>query len=117
MDDGSGMKNIQIIDGAANSTFDIYQIPDELFQQIFPAETDIAFQNDVEIQFQNYGYGDEIWETVYQHKIAKKNVIGIHGTLHLTGSNTFKKYFPRMKEADIPESELRLRDRFRKKPI
>ncbi len=49
------MKNIQIIDGAANSTFDIYQIPDELFQQIFPAETDIAFQNDVEIQFQNYG--------------------------------------------------------------
>lgn len=95
------MKNIQMIDGAVNSTFNIYGVSDELFQQIFPIRTDIAFLKDVEIQLHNQGYGGGIWERIYQHKVDKKKVVGIHGTLHLTGSNCSKKYFPVLKEADI----------------
>lgn len=36
------MKNIQVIDAASNSTFEIYQISDELFDVMFPNGTDIA---------------------------------------------------------------------------
>jgi len=42
------MKNIQIIDGAINSVFEIYQVTDKVFQLIFPKDSDVAFQSDVD---------------------------------------------------------------------
>jgi hypothetical protein len=90
------MKNIQIIDGARNSTFEIYEVPDSLYAKIFREGTDVAFLNDVEQVLE-----ERDWMRVYKKKIDKKQVCGIHGTLHLTGSNCSKDYFPTRKEAEV----------------
>jgi hypothetical protein len=94
------MKNIQIIDGAVNSTFQIYQVTDEDFQLIFPKSSDIAFQNDLE-QTQQSKTIDQIWEFIFKNKVDKKYVAGIHGTLHLSGSNCLKVYYPTHKEEEV----------------
>jgi len=41
------MKNIQVIDGAANSVYDIFAASEEEFSLIFPEGQDIAFIGEV----------------------------------------------------------------------
>ncbi len=94
------MKNIQIIDGATNSVFEIYEIPDELFRSMFPDNNDVAFLDDVGQILQEIG-GDQVWNLVYKKRVDKKQVSGIHGTLHLTGSYCKKEYFPTRKETEV----------------
>jgi hypothetical protein len=94
------MKNIQIIDGAKNSTFDIYQISDDLFDLIFSNDTDIAFLAEVEQRLDNRN-DSKFWDAVYGHKVDKKKVTGIHGTLHLTGSYYSQEFFPTRKESQV----------------
>ncbi|MGY3582421.1 hypothetical protein ACVIGB_000655 [Bradyrhizobium sp. USDA 4341] len=45
---GRAMKNIQVIDGAQNATFSIFQATDEEFELLFPGGTDVAFREDIE---------------------------------------------------------------------
>ncbi|WP_416150191.1 hypothetical protein ACM26V_04160 [Salipaludibacillus sp. HK11] len=40
------MKNIQIVDGSINSTFDIFEIEDGKFNILSPNNTDISFLED-----------------------------------------------------------------------
>jgi len=47
------MKNIQIIDGAVNSVYDIFQATEDEFAVIFPDGTDVAFSDEI------YDGGDE----------------------------------------------------------
>ena len=37
------MKNFMVIDGAVNSTFDVFCVDEEMFEIVFPNETDVAF--------------------------------------------------------------------------
>jgi hypothetical protein len=104
--DGDDMKNIQIIDGALNSTFDIYQIRDDLYKLIFPNDSDIAFIEDVESISARSGI-DKFWDRIYRHKVDKRQVRGIHGTLHLTGSHVSKQYFPTGKESEVARDMLK----------
>ena len=94
------VKHIQIIDGALNSTLDIYEVPDELFEIMFLGGADVAFLDEVEERFKAAGVQDP-WPSVYKTKVDKKKVVGIHGTLHLTGSPCEKKYFPDRTEAGV----------------
>jgi hypothetical protein len=64
------MKNIQVIDGAKNSTLDIYQISDDLFALMFPDDTDIAFLDEVEQRLNDIG-DDQIWDLVYRIPSAR----------------------------------------------
>ena len=41
------MKNIQVIDGADNTVYDVFSATDEEFAVIFPSGTDIAFIEEV----------------------------------------------------------------------
>lgn len=91
------MKNIQVIDGAINSTFDIFEIDDEKFSVLFPNNTDLSFLEDYP-DLMNDRY---FWSLIFSRKVDKKEVTGIHGTLHLTGSDTDKDEFPNRKESDI----------------
>ena len=94
------MKNIQVIDGAVNSIFEIYRVPNALFDLMFPEGTDIAFIDDVENAF-GMANKENLWDQVYRNRVDKKRVRGIHGTLHLTGSAVSKKYFQTRKEAEV----------------
>jgi hypothetical protein len=99
------VKNIQVIDGAANSIFGIYQVPDDLFDVMFPNGTDVAFVDEIGKDFETR-QGKRLWNMVYQHPVNKKRVDGIHGTLHLTGSPVDKEYFPTRKEGEVITSRV-----------
>jgi catechol 2,3-dioxygenase-like lactoylglutathione lyase family enzyme len=75
------MKNIQVIDGALNCTFSLFQATDEEFALIFPEpRQDIQYAEDLaklpEQEAINLALG-RIWE----RPIRKQDAQGIHGTL------------------------------------
>jgi len=59
------MKNIQIIDGAVNSVYEIYMVPDEDFSRLFPNDADIAFAED-------FSENDPVWINLYKTEFQKK---------------------------------------------
>ena len=74
------MKNIQIIDGAENSVYDIFMATDEEFFLIFPDGTDIAFIEEV------YKNGDAlvldaVFNNIWNRRIKKCDANGIHGII------------------------------------
>jgi hypothetical protein len=90
------MKNVQVIDGSKNSTFEIYEVSNKLFTRIFPNGADVAFLEDVEHVLRKHE-----WALFYRKKTNKKVIHGIHGTLHLTGSSCSKEFFPTHKESEV----------------
>ncbi|MBT2739992.1 hypothetical protein [Bacillus sp. ISL-77] len=88
--------NVQIIDGAINSVFEIYNINEEQFNIIFPNGTDVAFTSD----FPYLEDHEDFWSLFYSRRVDKKKVEGIHGTIHLKGSDAVKEDFPNRKETD-----------------
>ena len=75
------MKNVQVIDGAENCTFPIFQFSEDQFALIFPRKgQDIAFAEELELQL-----SDEqlrlAFEGAWDRPIAKSEATGIHGTL------------------------------------
>ena len=74
------MKNIQVIDGAENSVYDIFSATDEEFSLIFPEGTDVAFIDEV------YERGrkeqlDTAFNNIYQRRVRKLEVQGVHGII------------------------------------
>lgn len=75
------MKNIQVIDGAANCVYDIFAATDEEFDLIFPSGQDVAFIDEV------YRAGcDEVklnraFESIWTRRVIKSQAMGIHGLL------------------------------------
>jgi hypothetical protein len=76
------VKNIQIIDGAGNATYNIFQATNDEFAEIFPGSgQDIEV---VEDYVRRVGE-DEARKTlskVWERPIYKHDVQGIHGTLY-----------------------------------
>ncbi|HEY9268381.1 MAG TPA: hypothetical protein VIO39_02870 [Methylotenera sp.] len=100
------MKNIQVIDGAENCVYDIFEATEEQFKLIFPDGTDVAFIEEV------YSYADgdllnsalsEIWK----RPVRKSEVKGIHGTLFY-GLEEKKIYYPGRRDASAinPDGSL-----------
>ncbi len=95
------MKNIQVIDGAINSVYEVYKVSDRLFKIMFPGDTDVAFLDEARKRLRKNGFDESIWNTIYKKRVDKKNATGIQGTLHLTGSPASKEYFPTRRESDV----------------
>lgn len=94
------MKNIQIIDGADNAGYWVYQINDAQFKIIFPKKNqNIEFSGDL---FKRLGdkaiskFLTDLWGA----KMEKSSVIGIHGTLFYE-LEWKKKYYPTKNEDDL----------------
>jgi hypothetical protein len=91
------MKNIQVIDGADNCAFPIYQVTEEEFRAIFPEEgQDIEFAEDLFGRLgekKSANFVAKIWKRA----IAKSEAMGIHGTLFYEFSEK-RKYFPESKK-------------------
>lgn len=91
-----------VIDGARNSTHDVFSVNAELFEFVFPNDTDVSFVDEVEERIKSLGI-DEItfFDDLYSNPVDKKKIIGLHGILHSTGSYCRKEYFPSRKEAEV----------------
>jgi len=73
-------KNIQVIDGAQNTVYDIFQATDEEFALIFPEGQDIAFIDEVMVRGPEKEL-DEAFDRIWTRRIAKRDAMGIHGIL------------------------------------
>lgn len=92
------MKNIQVIDGAINSVYDIFAATDEEFSLIFPEGNDIAFIDEV------YARGnakalDKAFKNIWGRRIPKREVSGIHGLLFYQLEEK-KVYYPTRKDEE-----------------
>ncbi|WP_439356701.1 hypothetical protein [Bradyrhizobium sp. DASA03007] len=77
------MKNIQIIDRAENATFSVFQVTDEEFSAIFPADgQDIEFIEDFIARCGGDDQAGLILRQVWERPILKRDANGIHGTLY-----------------------------------
>jgi len=77
------MKNIQIVDGALNCTYDIFAASDRDFRRIFPPGTDIAFSDEVAQRLARLGKHEaaKVLERLWRRPVEKASVVGIHGTI------------------------------------
>jgi hypothetical protein len=92
------MKNIQVIDGAMNATYDVFQATEEEFACIFPGDTDVEFVDDFIARVGEDVAGRTL-EPIWSRRISKKTINGIHGTLFYDLEYK-KKYYPTKKDSD-----------------
>ncbi len=99
------MKNIQVIDGANNCAYSIYQASDEAFSLIFPSVgQDIEFIEDF-VERTGEKKASAILGALWKHRLAKQNVVGINGTLFFE-LGFKKKFYPNKQEADLDDSMI-----------
>jgi hypothetical protein len=90
------LKNIQIIDGARNATFSVFQATEEEFSAIFPADgQDIEFIEDFIARCGDDQAG-RILKPIWERPILKRDAHGIHGTLYYEYEDR-RKYLPTTK--------------------
>jgi hypothetical protein len=91
------MKNIQVIDGAANCTFSIFQATDEEFASLFPGPgQEIQFAEDLDPRIAQTLRASPIW----QRPIRKRDANGIHGTLFFQ-LERYKDVYREMREDGV----------------
>lgn len=92
------MKNIQIIDSAENTVYDIFAATEEEFSVQFPDGTDVAFSDEI------FDRGDEpsliaLFSKIWERRIPKKDAHGIHGIIFY-GLPEKKQYYPTRKDEE-----------------
>jgi hypothetical protein len=92
------VKNIQVIDGAENCVYDVFQATDEEYRSIFPAGEDVAFIDEV------YARGkkevlDQAFKSIWTRRIPKVHANGIHGLLFYELESK-KPYYPSRKDEE-----------------
>lgn len=93
------MKNVQVIDGADNCTYDIFGISDEGYALLFPNGQDIEFISDF-IDRVGKETAAAVVGPIWKRRRDKKKVRGIHGTLFY--ELDFKKeFYPTKKEDEM----------------
>jgi hypothetical protein len=99
------MKNVQIIDGAINCAYSVYQMSDESFRAIFPDEgQNVEFIDDL-IARMGEAKAGQILDPVWKHRIEKRNAHGIHGTLFFELPDK-KKFYPTKRESDLDQPQF-----------
>ena len=91
------MKYIQMIDGALNCTFSLFQATDEEFALLFPEpQQDIQYAEDLS-SLAHQQEIDAALERVWQRPIRKQDAHGIHGTLFYE-LERYKKWYREKRE-------------------
>jgi hypothetical protein len=93
------MKNIQIIDGAVNATFSVFQATEEEFAAIFPDEHDIELIEDLIERLGEEAVGS-VLAPLWDRPILKRDALGIHGTLFYNNQQRRDHIPPSKREID-----------------
>ena len=96
------MRNIQIIDGADNATFSLFQVTEEEFRSIFPNGQDMELVEDF-IERVGDTEAAEILNPIWERPILKRDAMGIHGTLFYDNERRRKYLPPSKREVDWDE--------------
>ena len=95
------MPNIQVIDGAQNCTYDVFEIAEVDFREIFPSDgQDVEFIEDFEARA-GRDRAALLLSRVWDRRIDKKRVMGIHGTLFYELREIKKRFYPTKREAEM----------------
>jgi hypothetical protein len=92
------VKNIQVIDGALNAVYDIFQATDEEFSLIFAPGEDIAFIDEV-IARGVRAELDAALTRIWKRRIPKAKATGIHGVLFYE-LDYKKRYYPTRRDEE-----------------
>ena len=96
------MRNIQIIDGALNATFSIFQATDEEFAAIFPGDRDIEIADEL-VERLGGAEAERLLSPLWKRPILKRDAHGIHGTLFYDAEER-REFLPKSKrEVDWDE--------------
>jgi hypothetical protein len=96
------MKNIQVIDGARNSVYDIFRATDEEFSLIFSEGEDIAFIDEVmsrHTSTEKLEILNSAFNNIWTRRIAKRDAQGIHGILFYQLEHK-KMYYPTRRDEE-----------------
>lgn len=98
----TAVKNIQVIDSAADATFSIFQATDEEFASIFPDGREMDIADDV---FERLGEAEaeRIFSALWSRPIVKRQVSGLHGTLFYDADHRREFLPPSGREPDWDE--------------
>jgi hypothetical protein len=92
------MKNIQVIDAANNSVYDVFAASEEEFALIFPAGQDVAFIDEVLARGPDKEL-DEVFARIWKRRIPKRDAMGIHGLLFYELEHK-KQYYPSRRDEE-----------------
>ena len=92
------MKNIQVIDGAENSVYDVFAATNKEFAAIFPAGHDVAFIDEVLARGRKRVFNG-IFRRIWARRIPKREAMGIHGLLFFE-LDAKKQYYPTRKDEE-----------------
>lgn len=100
------MKIIQVIDGADNATFSLFQATEEEFALLFPGEgQDMALSEDIE----TYAHADQAFaalRNIWERPILKRDTHGLHGTIFYENERR-RPYIPASRrEVDTSEASI-----------
>jgi hypothetical protein len=108
---GQRLKNIQIIDGALNATFSLFQATEEEFAVIFPAEGQDMELIEGFLERVGEEQARRILQPIWERPILKRDAQGIHGTLNYQYADR-RRYLPTTKrEVDWDESSINVAQR------
>jgi len=106
MDNRGDLKNIQIIDGADNATYNLFQATDDQFAEIFPGPgQDIEVVEDY-VRRMGEDQAGKTLSKLWPRPIYKHDVKGIHGTLYYDYMEKAKYLRESKRELDRAEGGL-----------
>lgn len=99
------MKNVQVIDGASNATFSIFQATEEEYAIIFPDEREMEIADDL-IGRIGEQEAKRVLTGLWDRPILKRDAKGIHGTLFYDADHR-REFLPSsMREVDWDERSV-----------
>lgn len=99
------MKNIQVIDGAANATFSVFQATEEEYAAIFPDGRDIELVEDLTERLGDET-ADRVLAPLWNRPVLKRDALGIHGTLFYDNEHR-RRHIPQSKrEVDWDDGSI-----------
>jgi hypothetical protein len=99
------MKNIQVIDGATNCTFSIFQATDREFALLFPEpRQDIQYAEDIPLPPKQREINAAL-RRIWERPIRKQDAQGINGTLFYR-LQRYKEWYPENREDAVDPSAI-----------
>lgn len=100
-----GLKNIQVIDGALNCTFSIFQATDEEFALLFPEpQQDMQYAEDL-ASLPRQEEVEAALCRIWERPIRKQDAQGLHGTLFYE-LERYKTYYQAKREDAVESSAV-----------